>query len=500
MKSYFADVAGFYLSAVLGIFCFPPFGFWPLAYFALVPFLFAAVHVDGKRARRHGYAAGFVFFGGLLYWIGLNSGAPVWLAWTSAFAVVAILATVWSVSAWAVSRIHARHGAVWSVALFVALYVFLEVFWGTGELGFPWAIWALSQSRFLPAIQMVELGDVYGLSLWVLSVNALLFLVLTSRRHWLSVSLFLLVLLSVPLYGVVRLWSLDRGPRLDVAAVQVNTPVDDKWDGTSEAILDCYVAATRPLADSNIELVVWPETATPVPLRFRDWARRRLQHLSDSSGLAIVTGATDYAGEAQRGMAPYNAAFYVRPDEPELQASAKVHLVPFGERIPGQRLFPFLGKVRLGQAEFMPAREVEVFDRHGAIPPFACLICFEVLFPDVAADMVTHGALLLANITEDGWYGRSSEQSQHLELTRLRAVAVRRSIVRAANLGYPAIILPTGEIASRLNLDQAGIVQCSVPLESGITPAARCSRLWLPFYSCALLALVGALYLKARRA
>ena len=500
MNSRLVVVGGFYLSAVLGIFCFPPFAFWPLAYVALVPFLHSAISVGGKRAGRHGYAAGLVFFSGLLYWIGLNSGAPTWLAWLSAAAVIAILATVWALCAWLVARLHARHGAAWSVGGFVVLYVFLEVFWGTGELGFPWAVWGLSQTRFLPALQFAEIGDIYGLSLWVLTLNALLYLVLASRRSWLQVSLFLGVLSAVPLYGVLRLVRVQRGPLLPVAAVQVNTPVDEKWDGTSEEILESYVSATLPLADTSVELVVWPETATPVPLRFRDWARRRLQRLSDSTRLAIVTGATDYADEPRRGLAPFNSAFYIRPGEPDLLSSAKVHLVPFGERIPGQKLLPLLGKVRLGQAEFMPGDQVTVFPPHATRPPFACLICFEVLFPDVAADMVTRGALFLANITEDGWYGRSSEQSQHLELTRLRAVAMRRSIVRSANLGYAAIILPTGELAARLELDRAGILSGSIPLMAEITPAARWARAWLPLYGGILFIVLGAAFLKARRA
>ncbi|MBU1983553.1 hypothetical protein KJ815_03975, partial [bacterium] len=144
---------GFFLSAVLGILSFPPVGGWPLAYIALVPFLSASVSLSPGRAFRWAYLAGFVFYTGTLYWIGLNSGAPPALTWASAVVVIAILATVWGITAWAVSHAYRRAGLRWAAGLFVILYVFFEVFWGTGELGFPWIIWALSQTTFLPAIQ-----------------------------------------------------------------------------------------------------------------------------------------------------------------------------------------------------------------------------------------------------------------------------------------------------------------------------------------------------------
>ena len=39
----------------------------------------------------------------------------------------------------------------------------------------------------------------------------------------------------------------------------------------------------------------------------------------------------------------------------------KIHLVPFGERIPFQEVFPFLGKIDLGQAEWTAGTRPVVF-------------------------------------------------------------------------------------------------------------------------------------------
>ncbi len=486
------------LSALFGILCFPPISFWPLAYVAMVPFLFGATSLLPRTALKWGYVSGFLFFSGLLYWIGFNSGAPPAMAWLSCVAVVAILATIWSVAAWSVSKVSHSAGVAWAATTFVFLYLFFEVFWGTGELGFPWAIWALSQTACLPVIQIAELGDVWLISLYVLGLNALVFLYLKGIARVVVLPLAVVLMLSVPMYGAYRLATFQRGELFPVAAIQANTPVEDKWELTPEETLAQYVNLTESIADSQVALVVWPETATPIPLRYRDWARMRIQRLSDSIDLSIVTGATDYESVSGGEMIPYNSAFVFRPHEGELWSAAKVHLVPFGERVPFQKYLPILGAIRLGQAEFAPGAAAKVLPKSDLLPSLGCLICFEVVFPEVAADMVKNGASLFANLTEDGWYGRSSEQSQHLELTRLRAVASRRSIIRAANLGYPALFLPTGEISASLDLDQTGAVCSFVTLQSDITLAAKMARLWLPLYSALLATLLLTIWIRTR--
>jgi apolipoprotein N-acyltransferase len=491
---------GFFLAAILGILSFPPIGIWPFAYVALVPFLSASVSLSPLRAWWWGYASGFVFFGGVVYWLGLNSGAPPPLTWASVAFVVLVLATVWAMVAWAVSKTSRRFGLPAACGLFVSLYIFLEVFWGTGELGFPWAVWGLTQSGFLPAIQMADLGDIYGISLWVLVLNALIFLLWKDSRRRLRRGILLGLVFLLPIvYGFARLVMFHPGEAIPVAAVQANTPVDDKWEMPAEDIARSYIETSLPLAGTGTRLVVWPETATPTALRYRPWLRTALQSFCDSTGMSLLTGATDYEMDPVKGQQPYNAAFLIRPRATELLRSAKIHLVPFGERIPWQSTFPFLGKLHLGQAEWVPAKSVYVFPINNGIPPMGCLICFEVVFPDIAADMVMGGARLLTTITNDGWYGNSSGPYQHLHLAQIRAVATRRSVVRSANTGISALILPTGEIRETLGYNRKGFVQGVVPAQSEICLAVRLAHYWPLIYTMLLLAVLVNLFITSRK-
>ena len=53
--------------------------------------------------------------------------------------------------------------------------------------------------------------------------------------------------------------------------------------------------------------------------------------------------------------------------------------------------------------------------------------------------------MVLVNISNDGWFGRTSEPVLHLRQAALRAVENRRYLVRASNNGYSAVISPAGE-------------------------------------------------------
>jgi apolipoprotein N-acyltransferase len=158
-------------------------------------------------------------------------------------------------------------------------------------------------------------------------------------------------------------------------------------------------------------------------------------------------------------------------------------LVPFGEFVP---LSGIIGFVR-GWAEFIseltPGARAVVFA--GPPAPFGVVICYEGIFPNLVRRFVTGGARLIVNMTNDAWFGRTSGPLQHLAMYPLRAVEHRTAVVRAANTGVSALIMPSGRIMETLELFERGNLIARLPLRGGETLYTRWGD-WLPYASVAV--------------
>jgi apolipoprotein N-acyltransferase len=121
----------------------------------------------------------------------------------------------------------------------------------------------------------------------------------------------------------------------------------------------------------------------------------------------------------------------------------KMHLVPFGEFIPFRAMLsPFVGVVNeIG--DFSSGESYRILTAGEA--KIAVGICYEDIFPRLAAGFISEGANLYVNITNDGWFLDSAGGPQHYAHSVLRAAENRIWVVRAANTGVSAIISPYGE-------------------------------------------------------
>jgi apolipoprotein N-acyltransferase len=214
-------------------------------------------------------------------------------------------------------------------------------------------------------------------------------------------------------------------------------------------------------------------------------------------GATLLTGAARaerIIGSDEPPMV-YNS-IYAIDDSGEIRAAYdKVHLVPFGEYLPFSPLLRALGlkQVIALPGGFSPGQARRTLSLPGA-PPFAPLICYEIIFPDaVIAPGATRPEWLL-NVTNDAWYGETPGPYQHFEQARVRAVEEGLPLVRAANSGISAIVDPHGRVLATLALDEVGVVDGGLPASLPPTPYARFGD-WL---FLGLLALTGAVAMIGR--
>jgi apolipoprotein N-acyltransferase len=158
-------------------------------------------------------------------------------------------------------------------------------------------------------------------------------------------------------------------------------------------------------------------------------------------------------------------------------------LVPFGEFVPLAGLIGFVRGWAAFISELTPGSSAVVFP--GPPAPFGVMICYEGIFPELVRRFVTGGARLMVNMTNDGWFGRTSGPLQHLAMYPFRAVEHRTAVVRAANTGVSAFIAPTGRIVSTLGLFERGVLIRRVPLRSVETLYTRWGD-WLPYLAVAV--------------
>jgi apolipoprotein N-acyltransferase len=239
-------------------------------------------------------------------------------------------------------------------------------------------------------------------------------------------------------------------------------------------------------------LLVWPETALPTALRRDPPLQAVLTDLSSSLRLPLLIGSIDVS----EGRPPrYRNSAFLLTDRGIVKRYDKIQLVPFGEYVP---LSGVLGFVR-GWAEFIadlePGSEAVVFP--GPPAPFGVVICYEGIFPALLRDFVRGGARFMVNMTNDGWFGRTSGPGQHLGMYPLRAVEHRIAIVRDANTGISAFIAPSGRIVQRMELFGRGVLTESVPLRRVTTLYTRLGD-WLAGLSAAVSAGVLALAYASR--
>ena len=336
---------------------------------------------------------------------------------------------------------------------FILVWISFEFLQNFGEFSFPWFNLGYSLSDYLPFIQPVELGGLSLLSLLILIANILLFELKGNFKRNLIVISAIIIVWSA--YGVIRLKTINLTKTdFNASIVQVSIPQDKKWEELyKDSTFTLYEKFSNDAAEIETDLIIWPESATPVYLLRQMEYRKWILDLSEELKTNIFTGFPHYkyVGENHPNKFKfYNSATLIGKNRKAHVPYYKNILVPFGERIPFLKYFPFLWNVHLGQANWEYGEKLEYYSVNGY--KFSPLICFEIAFPQLTTEMAKNDVDFIVNITNDAWFHRSAGTYQHAAMTKFRAIETRKQIYRAANTGYSLVVSPTGEFLKQTKL------------------------------------------------
>jgi apolipoprotein N-acyltransferase len=353
-------------------------------------------------------------------------------------------------------------------------------------LRFPWLSLGYSQARYPLFIQQAAIYGVYGISLWLVLLNVSIYYAVKRRRLG-NIILAILIFALPILYGLIR--PIDTGKEsVTVGIVQPNIDPNMKFsrelryktfEHLMQLSIQCASISLREY-DDTLDLIVWPETATPVFLKSPGNYRDLVTHLVDELDVPIFTGTAIYERKSHE---IFNGAVLVEPDGGIEQEYRKIYLVPFGEHIPFDNHIALLRNVDFGEGDYTPGINHTVFNTRAF--KFACLICFESIFPDLSHKFVTKGADVLINITNDGWFGKISGAQQHNDMAILRSVENGVVLLRSANTGISMIVDQYGHVKVEKPLFVEEVIVSSLSITSVDTIFRRFGH-WLPLL-CILL-------------
>jgi len=318
---------------------------------------------------------------------------------------------------------------------------------------FPWYL-AITQAWVVPVIQIADLTGPLGVTFLLMMVNGMVVDLIEARLEKRPFPLRPLVAGAVAIalvlgYGQLRLHQVRKewaaAPKVKVGIVQANIGIVEKHRRElAAAHLRLHQDESRKLIEQGAELIVWPESSYPYAYErsmTRDYPPGHPFRAITGITTPLLFGAISYAAGEEY---PYNTAFMMEPDGKLTGRFDKNYLLVFGEYIPFYKTFPQFKKWFPAASHFAHGTEVTTFPfRDWKLGP---LICYEDIIPTFGRRISELSPNLLVNITNDAWFGQTSEPYEHLALAVYRSVEHRLGMVRAVNTGVSAFIDSSGKL------------------------------------------------------
>lgn len=491
-----AGMLGLWAGFPNGLAQLPPLALlFPLALFRL-----GAASPGAGAAFRRGWLCGMASALAVMYWVArpvhVVGGLPWPLAGACALLVSAGLGLAGGVFAWAAYRLRGRPPVRRACLLGIAWYLLEHVC--ALVFSFPWFPLAAALAAWPVCIQPAAVLGAYAVS----GLYAMLILLLADCRGSRAARGAAMLLAAVLLLPAAwRLHAhpaeaLPQGP--DTAAVlfvEGNIDQNRKWDPAFQLqTVDTYLALTRQgLAAMPGErpLVIWPETAMPFHFQSHPLHTPRILEFAAQQRTPMLIGAPGYARRPGQPRADiFNRAFLISPQGQITGFYDKQYLVPFGEYLPAWLDIDVLRPLLQGVGIY--SRGTDSSPLHAGELALGMLICYEAIFPELAAEAVTAGANVLADISNDGWFGATAAPVQHLYLAALRAVEQGRWLLRGTNTGISAVCDAYGRIVTKGRRDTAEAVPARVRMLSDTTVFHALGP-WMPLLAICLFLLLAAL-------
>ena len=468
-----ACAAGFCLYAA-----FPPIGWWPLAFVGIA--LFVAV-LEGKKfwgSFGYGFLVGLAFFIPLFEWASLAAGvviAQIGLGAAEAL-FLGVLAVIWQ--GLMRGRITGRNIAG-RAASFAVTWAAIEQLRAVAPFGgMPWGTLGFAQVSG-PIVRLAPWGSTALVGGAVVAIGVLLEWAVRQsvHGHFIRASIsggtaiaFLVLSAFLPLPT-----SADSYIRIGFAQGIVPKKGEIKdWETQTLTVTENLAKASQPISGSDIDMMVWPESASDRDPRTDPESAAVIRSVSERLGVPLLLGTQRFWPTYR-----YNDFLVWEPDGSIPEVYTKQHPIPFGEYMPYREFFRSItSAVDQVTTDMLPGSGpaiLHVTTAQGDVV-VATPICFEVAVTAIVSEAVVGGAQVIVVPTNNSSFGESSESLQQFDMTRFRAIEQGRTAIQVSTVGVSGVIEPNGVVRLRTAPweEAHGVVR--VGLRSELTVATRYSQ------------------------
>lgn len=466
------------LSSILLILAFPDFEYWFLAWFALVPLMWAVEREKASSAKSFvlGWLFGTIFFFGTCWWLAYApihyAAFPPLLAYSLILAACLGAGVFPGVFAAVLSTLLRRFG---SIAMLAAPFVWVSTeflrYWLTGNnwnaLGYSQALGAnsgvIALSRFF-ALSLGAYGGVLVSSGYLALVNCWIFgtIIIHQRsvvRFLLGPTVLAVLILALPFaFFMLNMTGALASSRpigeqdekkTAMVVIQPNVPMSgltfEKWRELRQRHVRLAESALNKVQTNPQSAIRNPQSTTVVfpesPMNFEYDTDAETKAFIDNFAKTHNVSVLFNSAEPDRSNGKFfNSAVMVSPEGTEVAQYDKIYLLPFGEAVP----VPFESIVPAFVGSFSYGKEYDLFPLGDA--KAGVMICFESHFGQLSREYVRNGADVIIEMTNDGYLGPTPVLRQHLANAVFRAVETNRPVLRVTNVGLTAYINERGEV------------------------------------------------------
>jgi len=345
--------------------------------------------------------------------------------------------------------------AFWFLVGFPALFTLIE--WLIPKL-FPWYL-GHALYRQLWLIQFCEITGASFLTFAIFSLGSTLgWCFFTPPRLPRPSKRFLLFPLSIFLglvsfsFWTLKIRTFELLPPLRIALIQANIGNLDKLSARQGVLsrvdlaIENYKTLSNQALASKPDLFVWPETAIPFRVDLVAPRQQALLAWVKELGVPLISGG--YAQSQRNIYRDYNAAFLIDPKADPILKDIyyKNILLAFGEYLPLGDAFPQLYQLFPQVSDFERGKETKAFTTSLGLR-LGISICYEAIVPSFMRRVAQEGVQGFINLTNDSWFGPTSEPYLHGALTVFRSIEHRLPLVRVTNTGASFTVSHLGEMS-----------------------------------------------------